>query len=65
VAASLLVAVALPLRIAGYLEGVIVFLIWIPIGVFEVTLALWLLIKGVKPAGRGAGAITGSQPTAV
>jgi hypothetical protein len=65
VAASLLVAVALPLRIAGHLEGAIGFLIWIPIGVFEVTLALWLLIKGVKPAGRRAGAIAGSQPSAV
>ncbi|HET6948323.1 MAG TPA: DUF4386 domain-containing protein [bacterium] len=65
VAGSLLVLVALPLRMVGYLDGTAAFLLWTPIGVFEVTLALWLLIKGVKPAGRGAGAIAGSQPAAV
>lgn len=45
VLASILLVVALPLQIAGFIKGNS--LIWIPMLVFEVTLALWLLIKGV------------------
>lgn len=43
--ASILLAAALPLQIAGFITGN--WFIWIPMLVFEVTLALWLLIKGV------------------
>jgi Domain of unknown function (DUF4386) len=47
VVASLLLVVALPLRLAGVLRGPVTYYVWIPMAVFEVTLALWLLIKGV------------------
>jgi hypothetical protein len=58
--ASALWVVALPLQLAGLLGGPVTYLVWIPMFVFEVWLALWLLIKGVAPdrtlsASRGAG----------
>ena len=49
VLASVLLVVGLPLQIAGFIEGPVTLLMWIPMGVFEVTFALWLLIKGVAP----------------
>lgn len=45
VLASILLVVALPLQLAGFINGT--WFIWIPMLVFEVTLGLWLLIKGV------------------
>jgi len=46
-----LLVVALPLELAGVIR--VPFLMWIPMLVFEVALALWLLIKGVAmPANR-------------
>jgi hypothetical protein len=48
VVASVLLVVVLPLRLAGFLGGPITEFVWIPMGVFEVTLALWLIIKGVS-----------------
>ena len=55
VLASVLLVVGLPLQIAGFIEGPVTLLMWIPMAVFEVVFALWLLIKGVaaQPA-RGA-----------
>jgi hypothetical protein len=47
VVASVLLVLGLPLQIIGILGGLIGGLIWLPMLVFEVTLALWLLIKGV------------------
>lgn len=47
VAASLLLVVALTLRLAGFLRGPVTYYVWIPMAVFEVTLAFWLLIRGV------------------
>ena len=47
VAASALLVVGLPLRLAGWLHGPIVSLIWLPMLAFEVPLALWLLTRGV------------------
>ncbi len=47
VLASILLVVALPLRLAGFIEGPMINFIWIPILLFEVPLALWLIIKGV------------------
>jgi hypothetical protein len=52
VAASLVLVIALPMRIAGFLSGTAAYAIWLPMLVFEVTFALWLLIKGVAPASR-------------
>jgi hypothetical protein len=46
--ASLLLIVALPLRLAGFLSGPVTSFIWIPMLLFEVALALWLIIKGAK-----------------
>lgn len=49
--ASLLLVIALPLQIAGLLEAPLTLWVWLPMLVFEVTCALWLLIKGVaEPA---------------
>jgi Domain of unknown function (DUF4386) len=44
---SVLLVVALPLQLAGFLRGPVTYFVWIPIAVFEVVLAFWLLIKGV------------------
>ncbi len=59
VMASALLVVILPLQFAGLFggpvnwRGPITWLMWLPMLVFEVTLALWLLIKGVAtPATR-------------
>lgn len=47
VLASVMVAVLLPLQLAGYIRWAMGWFVWIPMLVFEVTLGLWLLIKGV------------------
>ncbi len=53
VAASVLLVVGLPLQLAGFIRGPVTSLMWLPMLVFELPLALWLLIKGVAiPAGR-------------
>ena len=46
VLASILVVVCLPLELAGFVRGPITPLIWLPMLAFEVSLGLWLLIKG-------------------
>jgi hypothetical protein len=52
VLASVLLVVCLPLEMAGFIAGN--WLPWMPMLVFEVIFALWLLIKGVAPqATRG------------
>ena len=52
--ASGLLAVALPLQLAGFLTGPLTgYYQWLPALLFQVVLALWLLIKGVTtPATR-------------
>lgn len=52
VGASVLVALALPLQLAGLLGVPVTQLIWLPMLAFEVLLALWLLIKGVATSRR-------------
>lgn len=53
VIASVLLVVILPLQLAGLFGGAmtwsagITWLVWLPMLVYEVVLALWLLIKGV------------------
>ena len=51
VLASVVLVVALPLQLAGFLKGAVTgyLYMWMPMLVFEVSLALWLLIKGVAP----------------
>ena len=51
VLASVLLVVGLPLQLAGCLKGPVPGYMWAPMLLFEVPLALWLLIKGV-PATR-------------
>ena len=47
VIASILLVVVLPLMLAGLIDGLVTKLIWLPMLVFELALALWLIIKGV------------------
>jgi hypothetical protein len=47
VLASALLVVVIPLQLAGFVSGMVTYLMWLPMLVFEVTLALWLIIKGV------------------
>jgi len=46
VLASALLVVALPMELAGFLDGPLTGYVWAPMAVFEVAFALWLLIKG-------------------
>lgn len=46
--ASVLLVVALPLQMSGFLRGPVTYFVWLPMAVFEVTLALWLLIVGAR-----------------
>ena len=50
VLASASLVVILPLQLAGWLKDLAFWYQWMPILVFELTVALWLLIKGVKVA---------------
>jgi hypothetical protein len=54
VAASVLLVAGLPLTLAGFLTGRVTQLMWIPMALFEVALALWLIIKGARPARQDA-----------
>ena len=49
---SALLVVILPLQLAGVITGPIAQLAWIPVAIFELTLAPWLLIKGVAAPAR-------------
>lgn len=59
VVASVLLVIILPLRVAGLFGGPmswsasVTWLVWLPMLVYEVVLALWLIIKGVAmPTGH-------------
>jgi hypothetical protein len=45
--ASLLLVVELPLQLAGLVRGVVTYLVWIPMAVFEVAFGAWLIVRGV------------------
>jgi hypothetical protein len=53
VIASVLLVVILPLQLAGLFggsmswAGAVTWLVWLPMLIFEVTLAFWLMVKGV------------------
>jgi hypothetical protein len=49
---SALPVVILPLQLAGFVTSSIIQLVWIPVAVFEITLAFWLIIKGVAAPAR-------------
>jgi hypothetical protein len=44
---SVLLVLVLPLQLMGFLTGAISNYVWIPMALFEVTFAFWLLVKGV------------------
>ncbi len=51
--ASVILVVGLPLQLAGLFRGPLTSYMWIPMAAFEVPLAFWLLIKGIRtPAVR-------------
>jgi hypothetical protein len=52
VAASVLLVVGLPLRGAGFLSGPLTYWMWLPMAAFEVTVAIWFLVKGVASPAR-------------
>jgi hypothetical protein len=52
VAASVLLVIALPLRMANLIDGLAAQLIWLPMAAFEIPLAIWFLVKGVAPERR-------------
>lgn len=56
VIASILLVVLLPLQLAGMLGGPVTSFMWLPMLVFEVALALWLIVKGVGGGREGASA---------
>jgi hypothetical protein len=45
--ASILLLVILPLKLAGYIVAPFSF-VWLPMLIFEVAFAIWLLVKGVR-----------------
>jgi hypothetical protein len=52
VIASVLLVIALPLRMVGALSATAAMLIWIPMAAFEIPLGVWLLIKGAAVPSR-------------
>jgi hypothetical protein len=42
-----LLVVALPLQLAGFLHGPVTWFIWMPMLLFEVPFGFWLIFKGV------------------
>ena len=50
---SLLITIILPLQLAGYLKASpLTSYMWMPMLLFELILAFWLIFKGVKPISR-------------
>lgn len=47
--ASILLVALLPAQVGGWIGAPVTLVMWLPMLVFEVALALWLLIKGVAP----------------
>jgi hypothetical protein len=58
VVSSVLLVVAIPLQLASFLTGPATYLVWIPMALFEVAFALWLLIKGVAAPGAARAGVT-------
>jgi uncharacterized protein DUF4386 len=49
VVASAVVALGLPLQLMEVLPGLVAQLIWLPVAVFELVVAVWLIVKGAAP----------------
>jgi hypothetical protein len=52
VVASVILVIALPLQLAGFVRGTITQLVWLPMLGFEVPLGIWLIVKGVAARPR-------------
>jgi hypothetical protein len=50
--ASVLLVIALPLRLVGIITGTMSQIIWIPMALFEIPAGVWLIVKGVRPLTR-------------
>lgn len=50
VVGSVILVLALPLQLAGFFSGVVFQLMWIPVAVFELVVAPWLIVKGAAPS---------------
>ena len=48
VVASVLLVVGLPLQLAGLVHGPVAQLMWLPMAAFEIPVAFWLIVKGVR-----------------
>lgn len=68
VLASALLVVILPLQLAGLFGGAmswsasITWFVWLPMLVFEVALALWLILKGINNGQNASAPLKMSQP---
>lgn len=51
VVASVLLVVVLPLQAAGFLHGAYLQIVWLPMLLFEVPVAVWLIVRGVRLPG--------------
>jgi hypothetical protein len=58
--ASFLLVIALPAELAGFVSGALGWAMWLPMLAFEISLGLWLLIKGVA-APRSVVRVTSPQ----
>ncbi|HEX9347585.1 MAG TPA: DUF4386 domain-containing protein [Gemmatimonadales bacterium] len=45
---SAVLVIGLPLQIMDLLPGLVTQLMWIPVAVFEIVVAVWLIVKGVR-----------------
>ena len=45
---SAVIALGMPLQIMDLLPGLVTRLMWIPVAVFELVVAVWLIVKGVR-----------------
>jgi hypothetical protein len=54
VIASVLLVIALPVQLAGFLPRALEWPIWMPMLAFEVTFAVWLIIPGMRPRDAAA-----------
>lgn len=52
VAASVLLVAVLPVQLGDFLKGTVTLYVWLPMLLFEVALALWLIFKGVAEKGN-------------
>jgi hypothetical protein len=60
--ASVILVIGLPLQLAGWLQGTITSIIWLPMLAFEVPLAIWLLTRGVVAPNTAFTVTSGISP---